>query len=515
MNGTLASGFLRNAERHPDRIAVEVADEAIPYAELADQARSWAATLGPHDAPCTAVLAARSRTAVAGILAALLRGDAYVPLHPGFPAERLVDMLERSRADTVIVDAEGAGKLPALLERIERPLTLLVPDGDVDGLRRAHPRHRWIDELAPASAWIAPKVPADSVAYLLFTSGSTGRPKGVMVSHANVRHFIDVMVERYQLGPDDRFSQTFELVFDLSVFDHFCAWEVGATVVIPTRAELLMPARYVALKELTVWFSVPSLGQLMRRLRMLAPGFYPRLRWVLFCGEALPASVAAAFAEAAPNATVENLYGPTEVTLACTLYRWDPTHSPDECLHGSVPIGQAYPGLQTRVVAADGHQVQVGEQGELVLCGPQVCPGYWRDPERTAQAFVTLPDVAGRWYRTGDRVVRPTDDEPLRYLGRVDHQVQVHGYRVELGEVEAVIEESTGVQAVVVPWPVREGTVEGLVAFVLAEVAPSALEHRLPTYMMPDAFRIVSSFPLNTNGKIDRKALTKRLEDET
>lgn len=515
MRDSLISGFLRNAEQTPEATALEVEGRTETYGSLLTLASSWAATLDALDTGAgrlTGVLGSRSVVAVAGMVASLLRGHGYVPFSPSFPADRLHDMLDRSGCTSLIVDASGLEVLGELLSRVERPLVLFVPEAEVDALRTEFPSHTWCTGPG-GEEWTPSDVSADAIAYLLFTSGSTGRPKGVMVNNGNVRHFVDQMVERYGLRASDRFSQTFELVFDLSVFDYFCAWEVGAAVVVPSKAEMMTPARYLLEKRITVWFSVPSLGQLMRRLRMLGEGVYPDLRWVLFCGEALPAVVASAFAAAAPNAVVENLYGPTEVTLACTLYRWDPVTSPQECLNGSVPIGFAYPGLTARVVDPEGHEVAIGESGELVMQGPQVCPGYWHDAEKTAVAFVQLPGFDGIHYRTGDRVVRPAPGEPLKYLGRVDFQVKVHGFRVELGEIEAVIEEKFDVRAVVVPYERRGAT--SLAAFVLKTVDGIAegLAEQLPDYMVPSAFHVIDAFPLNTNGKIDRPVLAARAAD--
>ena len=155
-------------------------------------------------------------------------------------------------------------------------------------------------------------IPVDlkDFAYLLFTSGSTGRPKGVGVTHANATAFLHAVGERYDFGPDDRFSQTFDMTFDLSVFDMFVAWSAGGCLCVPTQRQLIKPGRFIEDHELTVWFSVPSTGVFMRRLGELKEGRYPSLRWSLFCGEPLPVAVADAWARAAPASTVENLYGP-------------------------------------------------------------------------------------------------------------------------------------------------------------------------------------------------------------
>ncbi len=148
-------------------------------------------------------------------------------------------------------------------------------------------------------------------------------PKGVLVAHRNVTPLIRGMAERYEIDEHDRCSQTFDLTFDLSVFDMFVAWERGASVHCLTDKTLLKPGGFIRDHELTVWFSVPSVAVFLRRFGMLTPGRYPSLRWSLFCGEALPVEIAEAWAAAAPNSIVENLYGPTEATIACTVYRWD------------------------------------------------------------------------------------------------------------------------------------------------------------------------------------------------
>ena len=189
----------------------------------------------------------------------------------------------------------------------------------------------------------------DAIAYLLFTSGSTGQPKGVMVAHRNVTHFVDAMVERYASHGADRLSQTFDLTFDLSAFDMFVAWEAGACLCVPTQPRNSCPAVHHRC-GLTIWFSVPSTAVLMSRLRMLKPGKYPA------CATACSAarrcrSNHAKWADAAPNSILENLYGPTELTIACTLYRWDPPSLAGESELGVVPIGEPYPGM--KVLVAD------------------------------------------------------------------------------------------------------------------------------------------------------------------
>ena len=525
---TLREGLLASVARFPEREALRVGDQSLTYRALDARARRIAATLDAHamqgEGRLTAVLGHRHPTAFAGIAAALYRGHGYVPLNPTFPVERTRAMLLRSRCRALVVDPTAAGGVAALLDGVP-PCVVLLPDADdpaaLAELREALSGHVVLGaaDLCPPGACRLGEATPDEVAYLLFTSGSTGQPKGVMVAHRNVTWFVDAMVERYAITERDRFSQTFDLTFDLSVFDIFCAWERGACVCVPTTSQKLFPGKYVRKQELTVWFSVPSTAVLMSRLRMLAPGRYPSLRLSLFCGEALPVEVADAFALAAPDSIVENLYGPTELTIACTLYRYDAERCRSVAAHGVVPIGEPYPGMRALVVDGELRPVPRGEAGELLLAGPQVTLGYWEDPERTAKAFVVPPGETETFYRTGDRVRWPAGG-PLVYLGRVDHQIKIQGYRVELGEIEAVLRECSGAEvAVAVGFPRSASGADGVVAFVgrpeadAAEVLRAAKE-RLPSYMQPSRVELVERFPLNANGKVDRKALLARLEAE-
>lgn len=508
-NATLLSGFARSAQRFADRPALEVEGQTLTYGELSDRSGRIAATIRDrvpaHGPPLTAIFAARSPTAFAGVLGALAAGNGYVPLNPSFPVQRCREMLVRSGCRTLVVDAAAAERLDALLADVEDPPVIIAPDD---------PRE-W---LAPPAVLAPPS--SDAIAYLLFTSGSTGRPKGVGVTHRNAVPFVRAVVDRYGIDEHDRFSQTFEMTFDLSVFDMFVAWERGACVCCPSERQLMAPGRFIRDSELTVWFSVPSLGAIMRRLRMLKPGSYPSLRWSLFCGEPLPAELARAWAESAPASTIENLYGPTEATIACTVHRYEPGDNQVE-VNGVVPIGAPIGEMRALVVDSELQEVDPGGDGELLVSGPQVTPGYWEDAAKTAAAFVVPPGHKDIHYRTGDRVRRPRRiGEPLAYLGRLDHQIKVLGHRVELGEIEAALREESGVDAAIaVGWPPTDSGAGGVVAFLgdpRADITAlrDALGRRLPDYMVPRRFELLESLPLNANGKFDRKALLGLLESE-
>jgi amino acid adenylation domain-containing protein len=517
----LCSGLLRHAASSPTRPAVETVDGSLSYGELASTAAGLAKMLAAHDTGDTpvlaAVLASRTPVAYAGVVAGLLSGHGYVPLNPSFPAERNRWVLARSGAGAIIVDGRAVRVVEDLLAGCEERLLLVVPDvDDVSALRTRWAPHLVLGrgDLEPAEPPQAHRVDPADPAYLLFTSGSTGTPKGVLVTQGNVRAFLEAVGPRYGIRPDDRLSQTFDLTFDLSAFDMLMAWEHGACLCVPTAKDLVNASGFIRRAEPTIWFSVPSVAMFMRRLGVLKAGAFPTLRWSLFCGEGLPLDLARAWAEAAPNSLVENLYGPTEATIACTAYRLAAQPGAPAEL-GLVPIGE--PLSRTRVLVVDEglREVDAGEPGELLLQGPQVVGGYWRDGTNTAAAFARRED--GPWYRTGDRVRRLGPDGPLAYLGRLDNQIKVLGHRVELGEVEAIVREETSADAVAIGWPRTESGAAGIVVFVADTALDSAtllarLRSRLPAFMLPREILLLEQLPLSANGKHDRNALLEVLE---
>jgi amino acid adenylation domain-containing protein len=522
----LWTGFLRSCEQFPTRGAIDVAGREMTYQQLAYLARRLAATLQtgpvPGAVPLTAVFAYRSQTAYAAVLGVLMAGHGYVPLNRTFPVDRTRLMLERSMCRAMIVDAGSEQQLEGLLCGIAIPLVIICPDrADVTELAAKFPAHRIIgaNELADAEQWCRVDVAADSIAYLLFTSGSTGQPKGVMVSHANVLQYLDYVTKRYGFTSNDRVSQTFDITFDLSAHDMFVAWESGACLCCPTQKQLIKPGAFINDARLTVWFSVPSTAVFMRRFGVLKPGMYPGLRLSLFCGEALPVEIVRDWALAAPNSVIENIYGPTELTIGCTAYRWDNRKSPDECEQGIVPIGQPFDGMRALIVDEQLREVEAGRDGELLMTGPQLSLGYWQDGEKTRRAFVPVAGKNGTYYRTGDRVRQPAPGKPLVYLGRLDNQIKVLGHRVELGEVEAAVRQVSGLEGVVaLGWPTTESGADRIEVFLETDsfdtkALVSQLKAKLPVYMLPRDVLVLGRFPLNANGKYDRKALQLILEN--
>ncbi|MFG2577570.1 AMP-binding protein [Streptomyces sp. NPDC048481] len=492
--------FLGGLRAAPDRPALCLgAAEQYSYRELHDSALLWAGALvrrlGRRPRR-VAVLAGKNRTGYAGVLAALYSGAAAVPLHVRWPAGQIGQMLRAAEVEAVIADPDGL----VTVREAGLDLPVLCPDlpggaGTAAGLVREEPG----DALAEPSG-----VALDDIAYVLFTSGSTGRPKGVPLTHANFLHYFAEVDARYDFGAGDAFAQTVELNFDCAIFDLFCAWGAGACVhPVPPTAYLDLPG-FVRERGVTVWFSTPSAVALVRRTGGLTPGSMPGLRWSFFAGEALKCADAADWQRAVGHGVVENLYGPTELTITVSVHRWSARTSPGLAVNGIVPIGALHGGLRARTLDADGQESDEG--GELCVSGPQLTPGYLDARDGVGRFFV----ADGRtWYRTGDRVVRTAGQ--FAYVGRLDSQVQIKGLRVELAEVDNAARACPGVSDAVAVVRPADDSLELVVFYTGEPVAPAAflrhLRPLLPGGALPREFRRLTEFPLNSNRKTDRKAL--------
>ncbi|MCY7315981.1 MAG: amino acid adenylation domain-containing protein [Rubrivivax sp.] len=521
----LHAGFFRSAADRPHRPALEVGTDALSYEQLRQRACALAGTLSRNTLcthPKVGILASRSVDMYAGILGALACGGTVVPLNPGFPAERCAQMIELAELDAIVADSTGCKMLHAVMSLLTRSVLLVVPESRVDEIRAQLPKAKVMGPEPARQDWQPSDVEPEDLAYLFFTSGSTGVPKGVTVLHRNAARFVEMSMERYgqlNIGRNDRFSQFYDITFDSSMFDIFVSWACGACLCCPTTVEWVNSNKFIVERKLTVIDIVPSMGHTMNRSNGWRAGRFETLRLCRFGGEALPAELAAALASAAPHAAIDNVYGPTECTVDAAYYRWDPARSVRDAVHGVVPIGIAGPRVGLRVVDEQMNDVPVGRDGELLISGPQVTPGYWKDSDRTAQSFISLPGSGVVHYRTGDLVRQMPPGQPIPYLGRMDFQIKIAGVRIELGEVEQALRQASGTDlAVAVGWPPSPSGAAGIVGFVVKEGGDGAairrrLKEVLPAVMVPKDIHVIDNMPLNVNGKIDRKALLVRLKD--
>ncbi|GAA3000610.1 D-alanine--poly(phosphoribitol) ligase [Streptomyces drozdowiczii] len=507
----LHARFLRGLEKSPEGIAVRVGGDSVDYTTAHATALAWAgALLAAPGGPPTAIgiLTGRGTTAYVGILASLYAGLPAVPIPADFPAGKVVSMLGAAEVSALVVDEEGAALLAGGTGAELGGLPVLAPHLDAAGAR-AFAEGTGLPVLAagPDTALDGPRDAApEDVAYILFTSGSTGRPKGVRLTHGNMAHYFALMDDRYDFTADDVFSQAAGLNWDSAVSDLWCAWAAGAPLVsVPAHAYRDLPG-FVAEHGITVWFSAPSVISLSRRTGRLLPGSMPTLRWTYFGGEALQFEDTDAWQRAAPGSAVINVYGPTEMTITTHRHRWSPEESVRLGVNGVVPLGLLHEGLAELLLDEGGEEA--ADEGELWLAGPQLSAGYL-DEEDGRGKYLERDGL--RWYRTGDRVRRLADGQ-LVYLGRMDSQVQVQGYRVEPAEVEHAMRAACPVTgAVVVGVPVANST--ELVAFYLGEARAPRDFHRdlaavLPPQLIPRHYHRLDEFPLNTNKKTDRLALT-------
>ncbi|MEU1122994.1 AMP-binding protein [Streptomyces sp. NPDC005899] len=501
---TLVERFLRGLEISADRSALRVGSEDVTYQQVHDTALRWAGALRANGSPgAVGVLTGKSVTTYVGLLAVLYAGGTVVPLQPSFPAALTRRMMMTAGVGEVITDERGLAVLP---EVVRDGMTVRVLDngGSVTGF-----------PLIPVSAESALAEPVEvelaDPAYILFTSGSTGIPKAVPIAHRGFAHYFDEMDRRLDFGPDDVLSQTFDLNFDPGIHDVFAAWGAGATLqAVPPSAYRDLPG-FVAEHGITVWHSTPSGIWMAREMGALAKGALDGLRWSFFGGEALRCQDVLDWLVAAPGSKVENLYGPTEFSIGVCWHRWAGEESQRRGVNGTVPIGKVHAVNDFRLVTEGGEQSAV--EGELWLTGPQISTGYL-DPAENEGRFVVAD--GRRWYRTGDRV-RAQPDGELAYLGRMDSQVKIHAWRVELAEVDHVVRACAGVlDAVTVTRAAAHG--EELVVFYTGDEVPDqeladGVGAVLPDTVLPRQYVHLESLPLNPNRKVDRLALRKRAEE--
>jgi amino acid adenylation domain-containing protein len=483
-------------ERAPGAEAVIFGEERLTRAELNARANRLAhhlRALGVGPDARVAICVERTADMVAALLAVLKAGGAYVPLDPAYPADRIAHMLADSAPSALLTQR-------SLAERFDGAA---VPVLQLDGATRP-----WED--GPGTDPERGALTPDHPAYVTYTSGSTGLPKGVLVPHRGLCNLAAApqRTRVFGAGPGDRMLPFASLSFDAAAFELVVELAAGATLCIASREELLPGPGLLALLRrhaVTTVLLPPS------ALAALQVDEFPTECAIAVAGEALPAEVAARWGA---RHRLWNLYGPTEATIWSTLAECsDAARTPD--------IGGPIANVRTYVVDDALEPLPLGVAGELYVGGVGVARGYLGRPALTGERFV--PDPFGgapgaRLYRTGDRA-RWLADGRIDFLGRVDHQVKVRGFRIEPGEIEARLTEYAGVDAAIVVARQEASGETRLVAYVAADAAVGAealrtyLGERLPAHMVPAAFVRLDAFPLTPNGKVDRKALPAPGED--
>jgi amino acid adenylation domain-containing protein len=504
--------FEEQVERRPEATAVVFEDQRLSYSELnakANQLAHYLRELGVGPEVLVGICVERSVEMIVGALGVLKAGGAYVPILPTYPQDRINYILADAGVSILLTQRDLF--VGAALRG--RPSELTTAVAGMGRPRRAAPTNRsttlvyldcdWSEIAERSSENLRTGVTLDNLAYAIYTSGSTGRPKGVLIHHRGLTNFALAEPEAFDLSENSRVLQFTSFTFDVSALEIYKTFLNGGTLVL-ARSEALMPVapllKTLRDNRITMLSMPPS------ALAILPTDDLPDLRTVISAGEACSAELAAAWGS--DGRCFVNGYGPTEITVIAT-YSWP--------LDGSSKpaIGRPVANAQTYVLDANLNPVPIGVIGELYVGGAGVARGYLGRPDLTAERFIPDPfsnDPGSRLYRTGDLACFKEDGQ-IDYRGRIDQQVKVRGFRIELEEIECVLGQHPDVRDTVVLLREDVPGDKRLVAYIVTDTTHDVGEWRrwlsrtLPDYMLPAAFVTLEAFPLTTSGKIDRAAL--------
>ncbi|RAL26258.1 amino acid adenylation domain-containing protein [Thermoflavimicrobium daqui] len=484
--------FTMQAERTPDKIAIEWKGQQVTYRELKErstQLAQYLQRLGVGPETLVGVCMERNIDLIIAMMGILQAGGAYVPLDPHYPADRIAYMLQHSQAKVVITEEALLSRIPATDAHI---LTL-----DTE----------WA-QITTAESVAQPlfhELTANHPAYVIYTSGSTGLPKGVVIEHRNVVALISWAHDEYAEEDLQGVLFTTSICFDLSVYELFVPLTMGGTVIIAENA--LELSSLETIQPITLINTVPSIMTEVLRVTTLPP----TARIVNLCGEPLSQALVEKLYAIETVEKVYNLYGPTEDTVYSSV------EVVDRNLQTAPPIGRPMRGTQMYVLDSRLQPTPLGVPGELYIAGAGLARGYLHQAELTAERFIDNPwsqEPNAKMYKTGD-LVRWNENGVLEFIGRIDHQVKVRGFRIELGEIETILNQHERVQEAVVMVRDDHTGHKQLVAYLVLETKDilessrwrEYLQTKLPDYMIPSHFVILDAFPQTPNGKIDRKAL--------
>nr|VFJ52798.1 MAG: non-ribosomal peptide synthase domain TIGR01720/amino acid adenylation domain-containing protein [Candidatus Kentron sp. FW] len=501
--------FIAQARERPDAPAVIAPGRTLSYGELLDLAKRTAHWLQRHDvAPNTpantliAVVMEKGWEQVVAVLGILMAGGAYLPIDAHLPAARRNDLLTDGEAHLALTQPRFSD-----LEWPDGTRRFVISEENL-AQEAANVEEASVTETATGP---------EELAYVIYTSGSTGRPKGVMIDHRGAVNTILDINRRFTVTQADRVLCLSALNFDLSVYDIFGVLAAGGVLVIPEEEGLRDPAHWQALMfehGITLWNTVPALKQmLVEHLESRAEPVPPGMRLVMMSGDWIPLDLPGRIRALWPEVEIIGLGGATEASIWSNFYpieEFDPDWK-------SIPYGKPLANQFFQVLDGNLEPRPVWVPGDLYIGGIGLAKGYWNDPAKTAERFITHPDTHKRLYRTGD-LGRYLPDGNLEFLGRSDFQVKIRGHRIELGEIEAVLTSHPAIREAVVTAVGEERNLDALAAYVvpfdpgqfgdgIAEELKAHVGAGLPGYMVPATFTVLDALPLTASGKVDRRAL--------
>lgn len=506
--GLLHSAFLVNAEKNPKREAIRTPEIVMTYGELFARANNIAGTLMAHEKRKNALIAVvmeKGWEQVAGVIGILMGGYAYLPITPDTPAERLEYLINECGVENILTQSQ-------LKNEIEWPENCQL---------------YFVDKLSFEKSKvinICNNLSPDDLAYVIYTSGSTGVPKGVMLDHKGPLNTIIDINNRLNVNESDKILFLADLNFDLSVYDIFGSFSVGAALVIPEHKKKKEPSHWVELfkdHKITVWNSVPQLMQMFTDHLITREETLPQsLRLSLLSGDWVPSNLPGKINSIFKESQVVSLGGATEASIWSILYEVkDFSENLGKILYGKPMENQKFYVLNEKM-----ENCPVWVTGDLYIGGVGLAKGYFNDKEKTDSSFIKNPHTNEFLYSTGD-LGRFLPDGNIEFIGRSDNQVKIRGYRVELGEIESVLKSYPGIKDCAVKVFDDEASGKKLAAFMVKEeneVSPGKFEssaldeflkRKVYDYMVPGIYVFLDEMPLNNNGKIDRKALLVSRED--
>lgn len=531
LNSNLKEALLGAFNQYKNKIAIKTSNEDISYNELYKRSISIADFISTNKYKKVAILGYRSVNVYAVILAAIFANRTYVPLNPRFPVKRTIEMILDSDVDAIIVCKECAAYLKKLLKEAKIDKDIIVEDSDKfceqDFSKERSYNITRLSFTASNKTEIGESSKIDfdenKPIYVIYTSGTTGKAKGVIVSYFHFFSYIEKILNYYNFNENDVFSQMSEITFDLSLQDLCSSILSGGTLISIPKEYLFCPAPIISKFKITVFHAVPYVISMLKKMEMLEPELMNSIRISIFVGEPLWYEQVRDWIKSCPNSIVYNTYGPTETTVIIMRYKvYDPkimTIDALKELEGVVPLGTTFPRAKAGIFNDYNVELAKNEIGQIYLAGDQVGLGYLNSKEKTNEAFLNLDGTL--WYKTGDNGY-VDDNGNFIFKGRRDDQVKINGFRVDLLEIDEKLRLASKRRAMSIPLRNELNQITNLVAAVegdednkIKDDVVSTLKNYLPFYMQVHDIVFIKEFPVNYNGKLDRKALTKQVFDCT
>lgn len=531
LNSNLKEALLEAFNQYKNKIAIKTSNEDISYNELYKRSISIADFISKNKYKKVAILGYRSVNVYAVILAAIFANQTYVPLNPRFPEKRTIEMILDSDVDAIIVCKECAAYLKKLLKEAKIDKELIIEDSDEfceqDFSKESSYNITRLSFTASNKTEIgeSSKINFDEnkPIYVIYTSGTTGKAKGVIVSYFHFFSYIEKILNYYNYNENDVFSQMSEITFDLSLQDLCSSILSGGTLIPIPKEYLFCPAPIISKFKITVFHAVPYVISMLKKMEMLEPELMNSIRISIFVGEPLWYEQVRDWIKSCPNSIVYNTYGPTETTVIIMHYKvYDPkimTIDALKELEGVVPLGTTFPRAKAGIFNDYNVELAKNEIGQIYLAGDQVGLGYLNSKEKTNEAFLNLDGTL--WYKTGDNGY-VDDNGNFIFKGRRDDQVKINGFRVDLLEIDEKLRLASKRRAMSIPLRNELNQITNLVAAVegdednkIKDDIVSTLKNYLPFYMQVHDIVFIKEFPVNYNGKLDRKALTQQVFDCT